>query len=271
MTSSSDRPGRSGSLYARFIPREELQSFKSWMPGSFEAPASAAAPAPRPDIPAAEHDALLHKARVAALEEGRAHGQREGYAQGHREGLAQLEKLKQEHAAQVQAQIGTLLRSIDAQFQALEGSMAQALAEAATRLARAVLRTELQTHPEAVVAVAQEAVASMLAGARQVRLLVHPDDLAPVRAGAGLELQARGVLVAPSPAVARGGCVLESELGRIDARIEQRWAQATQLLGAPVPWSDPPAAPPAVPEAPAALPQRPPEPPIELDLDLGAP
>ena len=266
MTSSSDRPPRSGSLYARFIPREELQSFKTWMPGSFEAPATSA----RPDLKAEEHDQLLEAARAAAREEGRAQGRREGYEDGYRDGMSALESFKQQHAAQMEAQVGELLRSIDAQFQALEESMAQAVAEAATRLARAMLRTELQERPEAVAAVAQEAVASMLAGARQLRVLVHPEDEALVQAGAGVLLESRGARVLASPAVARGGCGVESALGRIDARIEQRWAQATQLLGVPLPWSEPaaaaPARPVAAPPAPAAAV---PVPGAEVELDLG--
>ena len=266
MTSSSDRPPRSGSLYARFIPREELQSFKTWMPGSFEAPATPV----RPDVSAEEHDKRLEAARAAAREEGRAQGRREGYENGYRDGMSALESFKQQHAAQMEAQVGGLLQSIDAQFQALEESMAQAVAEAATRLARAMLRTELHSRPETVAAVAQEAVATMLAGARQLRVLVHPEDEPLVLAGAGVLLESRGARVLASPAIARGGCMVESELGRIDARIEQRWAQAAQLLGAPMAWSDPAAAAPAHPAPPPQpAPAAPAEPDFELDLSGG--
>ncbi|WP_051243892.1 FliH/SctL family protein [Azohydromonas australica] len=264
MTSSSDRPPRPGSLYARFIPREELQGFTAWMPTSFEppAPVEAATPAPCPDISVVEHEVLLEAARAAALEEGLAQGRRQGYEEGLREGMSALENFKRQHAVQLEAQVGTLLQSIDTQFQGLEETMAQAVAEAATRLARAMLRTELHSRPEAVATVAQEAVAAMLAGARRLRVLVHPEDEALVQAGAGLLLESRSARVLSSPTIARGGCVVESELGRIDARIEQRWAQATQLLGVPLPWNEPAAAAPARPvAAPAA-----PAPSAEVDL-----
>lgn len=268
MTSSSDRRPRPGSLYARFIPREELHGFTAWMPGSFEppAPVEPPEPAPRPDISAEEHEALLEATRAAALEEGIAQGRRQGHEDGLREGLSALENFKRQHAGQLEAQVGTLLRSIDTQFQALEDTMAQAVAEAATRLARAVLRTELHSRPEAVAAVAQEAVAAMLAGARQLRVLVHPEDEPLVQAGASVLLESRGARVLASPAIARGGCVVESELGRIDARIEQRWAQAAQLLGTPMPWSEPPPA--AAPVHPVAAPAVP-APGAAEDLNLG--
>ncbi|NML14864.1 FliH/SctL family protein [Azohydromonas caseinilytica] len=262
MTSTSDRPPRPGSLYSRFIPREELHSFKTWMPGSFE-PTARPPAAPPPDLKHAEHVSLLEAARAAAREEGRAEGQRQGYEDGYRDGLAALESFKQHHSAQMAAQVGALLQSIDQQFQAMEQPMAQAVAEAATRLARAVLRTELDTRPELVRHVAMEAVGAMLAGARQLRVTVHPEDEPLVAAGAGALLEARGARLVASAGMARGGCVVESELGRVDARIEQRWAQATQLLGTPVPWEPPPPAPAATAAAPA--PARP-EPEFELEL-----
>ncbi|WP_066342236.1 FliH/SctL family protein [Azohydromonas lata] len=273
MTSSSDRPARaSGSLYARFIPREELQSFKAWMPDSFEPPKpvkAPPAPTPPPDIPAAEHALLLHAARLAGREEGHAEGQRQGYEEGYRDGLAALESFKQHHTAQMAAQVASLLESMEAQLDALEEPMARAVAESATRLARAVLRTELSTRPEVVESVALEAVGAMLAGARQMRVTVNPEDEPLLAAGAAaLQLEARGARVLASAAVARGGCVVESELGRVDARIEQRWAQAAKLLGAPLPWEEAPAAPPAAApqRAAAAAPALPPEPSFELDL-----
>jgi flagellar assembly protein FliH len=131
MTSSSDRPPRAGSLYARFIPREELHSFKAWMPKSFEPPKQPTAPVPPPpppDVPHAEHELLLHAARLAAREEGRAEGQRQGYEEGYRDGLAALESFKQHHTAQMAAQVGALIESIEAQFRALEEPMAGAVA-----------------------------------------------------------------------------------------------------------------------------------------------
>ncbi|WP_157269893.1 FliH/SctL family protein [Azohydromonas aeria] len=279
MTSSSDRPARAGSLYARFIPREELTSFQAWMPGSFEPPkpvaATPVAPPPPPDIPPAVHAAALAQARAEALEQGRAEGQRQGYEDGYRDGLAALESFKQHHGAQMAAQVGALLQSIDAQFEALEVPMAQSVAATATRLARAVLRAELSTRPEVVTEVALEAVGAMLAGARQLRVLVHPEDEPLVQAGAGMQVEARGGRVLASAAVSRGGCVVESELGRVDARIEQRWAVAAQLLGQPLPWEEPAA--PATPgatapvraaaaAAPVSMPLPVQEPDIELEL-----
>ena len=71
--------------------------------------------------------------------------------------------------------------------------MAQALAAAATNLARQVVRSELQTRPELVARVAAEALDTLLLSARHITLRVHPDDQPTWSAeGAAEVLAARG-------------------------------------------------------------------------------
>ena len=43
------------------------------------------------------------------------------------------------------------------------------------------------------------------------------------------------------PAVTRGGCIVESDIGVIDASIETRWRRAVASLGRNDPWPEPPA------------------------------
>ena len=121
--------------------------------------------------------------------------------------------------------------------------MAQAVAQSAVLLARRIVRGELPTRPEHVAEVAQQAVNAVLLSARHIRVMVHPDDLALVAAGAAEALQARGARLLPAADVERGGCLIESDLGQIDASIATRWRQAAAVLGSEVPWQDPEPAP----------------------------
>lgn len=241
MTSSSDRkpprqvPPPQGkpaqpSSYSRFIPREELGDFASWQPGGFggaaqpnpnmRAPEPAAPTGPTPE----EIQAQLKAARQA------------GYNDGYRDGLVALESFKQSFAQQMTAQIGQLVESFAQQFDVLEQQMADALARTATQLARQVVRSELQQRPELVAKVAEEAVNAVLMSARYIRVHVNPHDHGLVAAGAEEALQARGARLMTSSTVARGGCLIESDAGSIDARIETRWAQAAAALGQDVDW-----------------------------------
>ena len=172
------------SSYARFIPREELSGFAAWSPDALmgakparppisapapPAPAATQAPAPAPIDPAK----LLHAARQA------------GYQDGYRDGLSALESFKQSFAQQMTAQLGSLVKSFDADFQALEGDMAQALAKIAVELARQVVRSEITQRPEHIAKVAHDAVEALQLSAKHVRVRVNPADYPLVIEGAG--------------------------------------------------------------------------------------
>ena len=246
---------RAGTTYTRFIPREELQSFAAWTPESFggptaqagATPAQAAGPqadqaeqAPSPDAVAAlaalraalaaDHQAEL-KAQVAAA-------RTQGYQDGYRDGLVALESFKQSFASQTSHQMGQVLAALDTELGALEQQMASSVARVATELARQVVRSELSIRPALVAQVAREAVNAVLMSARQITVLVNPDDHALVAAGCEEALAARGARLLAQPSVARGGCRVESDAGVIDARIAARWLQATHALGTGVPWDD---------------------------------
>lgn len=221
------------SVYSRFIPREELGGFASWTPDAFGDTAAPAAgvsrPAPEPAAPSAEDIAAqLHAAHQA------------GYHDGYRDGLAALEQFKQGVQQQAGQQLAALLASTQAQLAALQQEMARALAVAATQLARQVVRSELVQRPELVAQVAQEAVDTLLPGALHVTVRVHPDDHALVAAGAGEALAERGVRLVPDAAVARGGCLVESDSGIVDAGIDSRWRRAAAALGIAEPWEPAP-------------------------------
>ena len=229
---------RAGTPYTRFIPREELQGFASWSPdaiGAVAGSATTAAAAPRgrpidepvPTAPSAEE----WQTRANAARQS-------GYQDGYRDGLVALESFKQSFSSQMSGQFSGLLTSFDEQLKAVERSIAVGIAKAAAQLARQVLRHELATRPELVAQVAQEAVHTVLASARQIVVLVHPADHALIGIGAAEALADRGARLQAHPGLARGGCLVESDAGSVDARIESRWAEAVARFGSGVGWAN---------------------------------
>ncbi len=225
---------KAGSSYQRFIPREELGDFASWNPGSFghgAAPAAAQPGAPAPQAAPAEPAAAEWQARVAAARQA-------GYQEGYRDGLVALENFKQSFAQQATAQIGALLEGFDEQMQDLDMQVAQALATTAVQLARQVVRSELATRPELVAQVAAEAVGAVMLSARHIAVHVNPQDLPLVAEGAEEALKARGARLVAHPEIERGGVLVQSDVGAVDARIAERWAQAAAALGSELPLAD---------------------------------
>lgn len=218
---------KAGTAYQRFIPREELGDFSSWRPGTFgqtaeavHASAQAAAnTTPPPEPTAADWEAMVAQARQA------------GYQDGYRDGLVALDSFKQSFAQQATSQVGALLDSFDQQLTALDSEMSHTLARTAVQLARQVLRTELRQHPDVVAKVAAEAVGAVMLSARHIAVQVHPLDLPLVAEGAADALQARGARLTANTDIQRGGVLVESDVGAVDARIAVRWAQAAAALG----------------------------------------
>ncbi len=222
--------GGKASPYARFIPREELGAFASWDPGNLGDAAERRhsvrrAPPPEADKPAApDITGQLHAARQS------------GYQDGYRDGLTALEQFKQSFAAQITAQIGQLTQSYGQELDALQQDMARALAVSATHLARQIVRSEIAAQPQLVAAVAQEALDTLLMSARQITVRVHPQDHPLVAQGAAEVLAARGARLLADTSIARGGCLVESDIGVVDASVAARWKRAVAALGCEEAW-----------------------------------
>lgn len=223
-------PNDAARAYARFIPREELNDVRAWHPGDIAGgPAPQAnvqrAPeeTPKPDV-AAQLAAQLHAARQA------------GYQDGYRDGLVALDGFKQSFASQTTTQIGALLQSLGDELGGLQQDMARTLAISATHLARQIVRHELATNPALVASVAQEAIDTLLLSAKHITLRVHPDDHPFVVQGAADVLAARGVRLLADASMSRGGVLVESDIGVIDASLEARWRRAAASLGCDEGW-----------------------------------
>jgi flagellar assembly protein FliH len=100
-------------------------------------------------------------------------------------------------------------------------------------MARQVVRHELQTNAALVVDVTQEALAEVLLSARHITVKVHPTDFALVEQGCADAFEARGARLIADAHVERGGCLVESDLGKVDARLSTRWAGAVAAMGTP--------------------------------------
>jgi len=230
------------SVYTRFIPREELGAFAAWEPSDLSRPVSGANAARTAEggsgIGSAEQIAeKIRQARQA------------GYQEGYRDGLVALEGFKQTFAHQTTLQVGALLKALGEQLDGLQRQMAQTLCTSATRIARQAVRSELQSRPELIAIVAQEALDALVLSARHITLRVHPDDHALVADGAGDLLAARGARLVADPTIARGGCVVESDIGVIDASLDTRWRRASASLGSDLPWDNDGAPPASTPSA----------------------
>jgi len=109
----------------------------------------------------------------------------------------------------------------------------QSLLHLAVRVAEKIVGEQLRLHPDTIVPIVREALKSV-GQERQLTLLIHPDHREMVQANLD-RLQAlvgssRQIHLVANPDIAPGGCVVESELGVIDAKLETQLKCLEEIL-----------------------------------------
>lgn len=190
-------------------PRDDPSAFDQW-----EIPAPAAAPPP--EDTAAECARLRDSARA------------EGYAEGLAAGRAEAEAAG--------ARLRQLAESFSDTLDNLDFRLADMVLELALDVARQVVAGELAARPERVLDVVNMALKQMAETSREARLLLHPDDAALVRPQLESVLDKTRLRVVEDARIARGGCLVETSQGDLDATLPARWRQVVQLLGSNLNW-----------------------------------
>lgn len=151
---------------------------------------------------------------LAALEElARA----EGFASGRAEGLVAA----QQELRQRMAQLDAVYEAAAQPLQVLDEQTGQELMRLAMVVARRVIVRELQLSPELIVQAVRQAASALPAATRELRVHLHPADLALLRDLGAAESHWQ---LHADPALNRGDCQLESERSRLDARVTTRLA-----------------------------------------------
>lgn len=170
---------------------------------------------------------LLAKAQADAEELAR-HAHQEGMALGRAAALALIE----EELGEARDTMKSLLASALAQRRAYIEQAEKEIIALGFALAESVLHTEIERDNDAVVRVARAAVKRLVERER-VTVRVNPEDLERMRAHREEMLalgDIREVRVIGDAAVDRGGVLLETDGGTIDAGIGTQLEQARQVL-----------------------------------------
>jgi type III secretion protein L len=107
------------------------------------------------------------------------------------------------------------------------------LVRLAVRIARRIVGAELVTKPETILRIVNEAVKTLRAE-KKLTIRVNPEQEDRVRAQTESFRQLAGnvgqILVVGDPAIGPEGCVVESELGIIDAQLETQLERLEEAL-----------------------------------------
>lgn len=169
---------------------------------------------------------IVAEAHVRAAEIER-EAREAGYEAGRAEVIARAE-------AEMASPRAAVLAAVDAVHAAREDLAALVelrAVELAVAIAERILGAAIDVRPELVTEVVGSALRRVLSRDRLV-LEVNPDDLEVVRAwlGAGAEDGAEGIELRAERRVARGGCIVRTSEGEIDAQLSEQLARAEQVL-----------------------------------------
>lgn len=172
-----------------------------WVAPGFEPPAPAEE---LPHVPSVEE---LQAISQAAYDEG--------YERGHADGLA----TGQGEIRRMIAQMEGILDSFTRPLARLDGEVADALADLATRIAGTLVGHAYRAEPALLADLVREAMDAVGSQSREVELRLHPDDLGVLMP----QLSALGgVRLTGDTTLARGELRVHSESVRIDATIDSR-------------------------------------------------
>jgi flagellar assembly protein FliH len=195
---------------------DDTTAFEQWE--VVELAASASEPVP----PAEAAEAERARLREAAREEGYA----EGLAAARVEGEQASGRMKQ------------LAESFSATLDNLDFRLADMVLELALDVARQVVAGELAARPERILDVVNLALKQMAETSREARLLLNPEDAALVRPHLDQVLDKTRLRIVEDVRIVRGGCLIETPQGDLDATLPARWRQVVQVLGSNQNWME---------------------------------
>lgn len=152
----------------------------------------------------------------AALESARAEAHEAGYGEGLKAGRTEaLAAAQQEHTAQMRELRATVQQLLDYR-PTIRTEVEREVVELAFAVARRVLHREVTLDPTAVVGIVRSCIDERSA-AEVTRVLVNAADVDVVK-----QLVGPDVAVDVSADIARGGALLETSRGTLDARIDSQ-------------------------------------------------
>jgi len=177
------------------------------------------------------------KIREQALREAKEAGRREGLADATHQIEARVTQLADQ---QLRKRVESAIPAVTAIAETLQreadhwrARWETVAVETAVAIAEKILYTTLERRPEVAIGMISEAL-RLAAGHSQLRVQLHPDDIAQLGAQAqdlvqSLSACAEAVII-PDATVGRGGCRIETRHGEIDAQVDTMLARITEEL-----------------------------------------
>lgn len=177
---------------------------------------------------AGELQEIFESAEREGFEQGRQAGYEKGLAEGYAAGQEQGAMEKRQELAAEQQRFQHLADALLQPIEEQDAELEQLLLDTICTLTRSLVHRELLTDSSHILPLVQEAVAALPQGAKNLRLYLHPDDLAVVETYA--EEQQLDWQFFADAALLPGGCRVESRDSRVDYSVANRLKQQLEAF-----------------------------------------
>lgn len=216
-------------------PKELQSAYQRWEMNSFgdDRPSAVARRAPQPAAPVFEGPS--EEELAAIREQARAAGHDEGHNAGYADGLA----IGRAEAAKELEHLQSIALEFSGAVAQADETIATEVLDLALHLAKTMLRSALEIKPELVLPIVRESIEYLPVLQQPALLILNPADADMVREALGEELDKGGWRMVKDPAIARGGCKVDTATNQIDAQVASRWERLSHALGKNVEWLGP--------------------------------
>ncbi len=162
----------------------------------------------------------------------------EAYQAAREAGYAEGKKAAVDASAAATGRFRSLTESFGAALDSLDFRLSDQVLNLALDIARQVIAGELAARPERILDVVNLALRQMSETTREARLLLNPEDAAIVRPILNDALDKNRLRIVEDARIVRGGCLIETPQGDLDATLQARWRQVASVLGSNRNWID---------------------------------
>jgi flagellar assembly protein FliH len=178
---------------------------------------AAPAPAATPAL-----DLSQHQARLAALE-------REAFAKGYEQGERAGAEAGTKRAEAMLRRLAETIQELADVRRAMIRETERQMVQLAMAIARRIVRREVAIDHELTLTMARVAL-ERLGDSTAVTIRLHPEDFEATCRQREALLAGSHVTVAPDPAVSRGGCLVQSDFGYVDASVDAQFQELARAL-----------------------------------------
>lgn len=164
----------------------------------------------------------FEKGHQQGLEQGLAEGTEQGLEQGKNEGLAAGKEKVDELVSNWQQLIDQLVQPVEK----VDAELEKELVQLAVSLARAVIRTEVQTNEKVILQALSEGLKVLPIQDKGYQIHLHPEDIQLIRGHfTEQEIESHHWQLVETPGMTRGGCDIVTQNNAVDLSVERRVRQ----------------------------------------------